>query len=186
MTRYEYQAIPAPQRGEKARGLKTPGDRFAHALVGLLNEMGQDGWEYLRAETLPSEERTGLTGRATVFHNLLIFRRALVDDQPALDAEAVSALMLPPQPEADARPTAPSATPSQDGAVQPATVAAASATAAQAAPQHTAPPASSRPPAAVHHDYDPDMPVPADEQFFDGADTSPLRLEPAPSPGRTG
>lgn len=185
MTRYEYQAIPAPQRGDKLRGLKTPGDRFAHALVGLLNEMGQDGWEYLRAETLPSEERSGLTGRATVFHNLLIFRRALVDDQPALDAEAVSALMLPPQPEVDAPPAAPSTTSPQDSAVQAAALAAATA-ATQTAPQHTAPAVSPRPPAAVHHDYDPDMPVPADEPFFDGADTSPLRLEPSPSPDRTG
>ncbi len=33
-------------------------------------------WEYLRTDTLPSEERSGLTGKTTVFHNMLVFRRA--------------------------------------------------------------------------------------------------------------
>lgn len=77
---YEYTVIPAPSRGEKAKGSKTGIERFSVALAGVLNEMAQDGWEYVRAETLPCEERAGLTGRTTVYHNILVFRRAL--DQP--------------------------------------------------------------------------------------------------------
>ncbi|MCF3974019.1 DUF4177 domain-containing protein [Paracoccus salsus] len=72
---YEYSVIPAPNRGHKARDAKTPTDRYALAITAELNRMAADGWEYLRADVLPSEERSGLTGRATVYHNLLVFRR---------------------------------------------------------------------------------------------------------------
>jgi len=75
MQAYEYKVVPAPVRGEKERGLKTGAERFAHALSVLMNELGQEGWEYWRAETLPAEERSGLTSKTTVFHNLLVFRR---------------------------------------------------------------------------------------------------------------
>lgn len=77
MQTHEYKVVPAPGRGEKGRGLKTPADRFANALGLLMNELARDGWEYLRADTLPSEERTGLTRRTTVYHSLLVFRRPL-------------------------------------------------------------------------------------------------------------
>lgn len=77
MQAYEYKVVPAPVRGEKERGLKTGVERFAHALSVLMNELGCEGWEYWRAETLPAEERTGLTSKTTVFHNLLVFRRIL-------------------------------------------------------------------------------------------------------------
>ncbi len=79
MQRYEYQVVPAPRRGEKARGLKTLEDRFAFALTTLMNKMGGEGWEYQRADTLPCDERLGLTGSKTSFQNMLVFRRALAD-----------------------------------------------------------------------------------------------------------
>lgn len=73
--RYEYSVIAAPTRTEKAREAKTPTDRYALALTATLNRMAAEGWDYLRADVLPSEERSGLTGRATVYHNVLVFRR---------------------------------------------------------------------------------------------------------------
>lgn len=76
---FEYTAVPAPARGEKSKDARTPGERYALSLTAELNRMASDGWEYLRADVLPSEERTGLTGRTTVYHNLLIFRRAVVE-----------------------------------------------------------------------------------------------------------
>ncbi|AYE99974.1 DUF4177 domain-containing protein [Paracoccus yeei] len=82
MSSYEYIAIPAPARGEKTRGAKTGIDRFAATLTDTLNRMAGDGWDYVRAETLPAEERSGLTSRTTVYHNLLIFRRSLAAAQP--------------------------------------------------------------------------------------------------------
>ena len=85
MSSYEYIAIPAPARGEKTRGAKTGIDRFAATLTDTLNRMAGDGWDYVRAETLPAEERSGLTSRTTVYHNLLIFRRSLAAAQPMPD-----------------------------------------------------------------------------------------------------
>jgi hypothetical protein len=76
MTRYEYKVLPAPKKGEKSKAAKTTPDRFALALTNMMNEMAADGWSYLRADTLPCDERAGLTGTKTVFQNMLIFRRA--------------------------------------------------------------------------------------------------------------
>ncbi len=77
MPRYEYKVIPAPQKGAKAKGVKTPEGRFATSVEQVLNEMGQQGWEYQRAELLPSEERSGLTGSTTNWRNVLVFRRVI-------------------------------------------------------------------------------------------------------------
>ena len=93
--RYEYTVVPAPTRGEKAKGARTPSDRFALSLTAALNRMAAEGWDYVRAETLPTDERSGLTGRSTVYHNVLIFRRAA----PGLDTANPPASAAAPQPE---------------------------------------------------------------------------------------
>ena len=77
MSEYEYRVVPAPDRGEKARGAKTAGERYAQAMTSLLNRMAGERWEYVRADMLPSEERSGLTRRTTVYHHMLVFRRAV-------------------------------------------------------------------------------------------------------------
>lgn len=85
MQEYEYKVVPAPDRGEKTRGAKSAGDRYAQAMTSLLNRMARDGWDYVRADMLPSEERTGLTRRTTVYHHMLVFRRTMTEgpDAPA-------------------------------------------------------------------------------------------------------
>ena len=93
MPTFEYKVIPAPRRGEKARGAKTTEERFALALTRLMNDLGRDGWEYLRSDTLPCEERVGLTGKATAFQNMLVFRRTL---QTAPLAEPAAPQQLAP------------------------------------------------------------------------------------------
>lgn len=77
MKRFEYKVVPAPKKGEKARGVKRTEDRFAHALTLIMNELGAKGWEYVRSDTLPCEERSGLTSKVTTFQNMLVFRREL-------------------------------------------------------------------------------------------------------------
>ena len=89
MKRYEYQVIPAPKKGEKAKAAKTTADRFAVALTTLMNKMGADGWDYIRADTLPCDERVGLIGTKTQFQNMLVFRREMI-------AEAVE-MLVPPE-----------------------------------------------------------------------------------------
>lgn len=110
MQSYEYTVLPAPNRGEKVRGARTGADRFAHALATEINRMAQAGWEYVRAETLPCEERSGLTSRTTVYHNLLVFRRALAvaahhpvaaAEPPVLRAAPHASPAAPAQPSAD-------------------------------------------------------------------------------------
>ncbi|RBW61025.1 DUF4177 domain-containing protein [Ruegeria sp. A3M17] len=75
MQRYEYKVVPAPQKGTKAKGVKTAEGRFAVSIEQILNQMGQDGWDYQRAELLPSEERAGLTSSTVNWRNVLVFRR---------------------------------------------------------------------------------------------------------------
>lgn len=76
---FEYRAIPAPRKAKSARGLRGTDAKFANAFSLVMNEMGADGWEYLRADTLPCEERQGLTGKTVKYHSMLVFRRPLED-----------------------------------------------------------------------------------------------------------
>ena len=92
MSLYEYKVVPAPKKGTKAKGVKTSADRFAYALQVTMNDMGADGWEYQRTDTLPCEERSGLTGRVTTFQNMLVFRRTLAPAEEAV--EVVSAPVI--------------------------------------------------------------------------------------------
>jgi hypothetical protein len=75
---YEYKVVPAPLRGTKAPGVKTNEDRFALSLETVMNDLAADGWEYLRADTLPCDQREGLMSRTTVQQNMLVFRRTKV------------------------------------------------------------------------------------------------------------
>lgn len=77
MTRYTYKVLPAPAKGRKAPGVKGAEARFAYGLEEAINEMAAQGWEYLRADILPSEERQGLTSTTTVYRSVLVFRREM-------------------------------------------------------------------------------------------------------------
>ena len=50
---------------------------LALALTGMMNQLGAEGWDYVRADTLPCEERSGLTGTKTSYQTVMVFRRAL-------------------------------------------------------------------------------------------------------------
>ncbi len=78
MTGYEYKVVPAPRKAVKVKGVRTTEGRFAHALELVMNVLGAEGWEYQRTDTLPCDERQGLTGRSTSFQNVLVFRRVIV------------------------------------------------------------------------------------------------------------
>lgn len=86
MPRFEYRVVPAPTKATRVKGVKGTDARFAAALARLMNELGADGWEYQRSDTLPCEERQGLTGRTTTFKNVLVFRRALEPETVAVAA----------------------------------------------------------------------------------------------------
>lgn len=76
-TQYEYKVIPAPQRGRSGKGVRGVSAKFANEMMHIMNELGEEGWEYLRADTLPCEERQGLTGKQVTFQHILVFRRPM-------------------------------------------------------------------------------------------------------------
>lgn len=108
MPQYQYRVISAPNRGVKAKGVKTPEDRFSHALEEVMNRMAVEGWEYQRAETLPSVERSGLTSTTTNWRNVLVFRKLMEEelaapaDLPPVEARAEPQITTPQSPDDDA------------------------------------------------------------------------------------
>lgn len=116
---YEYKAIPAPTRPLKRKGLKTVEDRFAATISEVMNQTATEGWEYVRADTLPCEERSGLTSRTTRFQTLLVFRRPLhpVAAQPET-GDAEPPLQLLPAP-GETPPAAPATPPAPSPALEP-------------------------------------------------------------------
>ena len=95
---YTYKVVPAPTKGLKAKGLKTTADRFCLAFEMTINEYAKDGWEFVRAETLPSEEREGLMGRTTTYQNVLVFRRTAKTE----DKVEIPRILPPPIDNSDA------------------------------------------------------------------------------------
>ncbi len=96
---YDYKVIPAPKRGTKAKGVKTHEDRFSLALQDLMNTEAADGWEFTRAETLPSEEKSGFRSSTVVYRSVLVFRKAIPVEMPDVVAPApVAAPMVAPEP----------------------------------------------------------------------------------------
>lgn len=88
MQRYEYKVVPAPRQSRRIRGIKTPEGRFAAVLTETINELAAEGWEYLRADSLPVEEKPGLLKpKVETYHTVLVFRRALAATAEAAEAE---------------------------------------------------------------------------------------------------
>lgn len=76
MAEYEYKTVAAPRRARKARGVKGPEALLAHAMSEIIAAEAAQGWEYLRADSLPVEEGGGMFSRAaTVWRAVLVFRR---------------------------------------------------------------------------------------------------------------
>lgn len=112
---YEYKVVPAPVRGLKAKGVKTAEDRFALALETAMNALAGDGWEYLRTDTLPSEQREGIMGKkSTVYQNMLVFRRTKEAAKAIKPAPAVTT--APPAPPVQKKIVAPAKPVAQDDA----------------------------------------------------------------------
>lgn len=81
MTRYEYKVVAAPNKAKSFKGVRCHEDRFASVLAEIMNEMAASDWEYLRAESLPCEEKTGLTSRVESYQSVLVFRRQIAAGQ---------------------------------------------------------------------------------------------------------
>ncbi|MGB1236120.1 MAG: hypothetical protein ACPG5U_10325 [Planktomarina sp.] len=82
MDKFEYKVVPAPTKGKRSKWIRGAATRFADRLEQVFNEMGAEGWEYVRTDTLPNEERKGLSNVVVTYRNLLVFRKMIID--PAL------------------------------------------------------------------------------------------------------
>ncbi len=91
MDHFEYKVIPAPRRSVRVKGAKGVDGKFAATLEKMINELAAEGWQYLRAESLPTDERHGITRRKTEsYQNVLVFRRLADMTKPE---EPVTALL---------------------------------------------------------------------------------------------
>jgi len=85
MTVYEYKVTPAPRRLKRVRGVSSTAELFAATLAEAINVAAREGWEYVRAESLPAEESRGWFRRsAEVIETVLIFRRERETLEPRL------------------------------------------------------------------------------------------------------
>lgn len=114
MIRYEYKVVPAPTKGIKGKGVRGAEAKFSFALQELMNGMAGYGWEYQRSETLPSTERSGLTGTTTEWRNVLVFRRPRAGDASEFQPE-----LLPAPAEITQEPAEAFERSDDNGAVQP-------------------------------------------------------------------
>lgn len=64
-----------------------------------MNDLAGHEWEYLRAESLPCEEKTGLTGRVESYQSILVFRRRIVADQKFFEVPPTRQIELHDVPE---------------------------------------------------------------------------------------
>ncbi|WP_146204849.1 DUF4177 domain-containing protein [Jannaschia seohaensis] len=85
---YEFTVVAAPSKAERVEGLRTDAERMAATWTQLLNDMALDGWDYVRADTLPNDSSKDLTGTAPKTMTLLVFRRLLCEIPPAVQLSA--------------------------------------------------------------------------------------------------
>lgn len=76
MTFYDYKVTPAPKQIKRIKGVSGTAELFAATLSDAINAAARDGWEYVRAESLPATESGGWFRRgAEVIETVLVFRR---------------------------------------------------------------------------------------------------------------
>jgi hypothetical protein len=87
MSYYDYKVVPAPKRAKRMKGVHTPEELFAHTMTEAITEQSRQGWEYLRAETLPAEAPRGWLRRPLHEQlSVLVFRRPRENLGPRLAA----------------------------------------------------------------------------------------------------
>ena len=97
MSSYEYKIVPAPRRGKRVKGAKTSQDRLAALLTERVNAEAGSGWEFLRVDSIPVEEKKGFLSSATeTYNSYLVFRRGTAPEpvpKPAEDRPSVADAM---------------------------------------------------------------------------------------------
>lgn len=87
MTKYEYRAIPCPEKALSQRDLPRGADPFCETLAAAINDLAGDGWDYIRAETIEVRTRR-LFRRRPEQRTFLVFRREakpIIEPRPIVD-----------------------------------------------------------------------------------------------------
>lgn len=102
MTFYDYKVTPAPKQLKRIKGMSSTADLFSATLAEAINAAARDGWEYVRAESLPVTETKGWFRRgAEVIETVLVYRRPRESLGPRLAstrADAASAVGIEVEP----------------------------------------------------------------------------------------
>lgn len=105
---YEYKCIAAPERAKRKRGAKTRTERVASAMQEVIATEAVDGWEYMRTDLVPTEEKAGLFSRTQEVHRaVLVFRRARMIQAPVYAPQQPQPMPQPvmaPQPQPQVQP----------------------------------------------------------------------------------
>ncbi len=73
---YEYKTVGGPERGKQKRGAKNTIERVAAAMQDIIRREAAGGWEYVRTDLVPVEERPNLLSpKRTVHCPVVVFRR---------------------------------------------------------------------------------------------------------------
>jgi hypothetical protein len=75
--RYEYKLVPTPKQSAIFKGLPKSGDAFAQTLGHGMNELGRDGWEFLRTETVVEKRNVLVISSRKCRHDYMVYRRPL-------------------------------------------------------------------------------------------------------------
>jgi hypothetical protein len=88
---FEYKCVGAPERPKRLRGTWSRSDRVALAMQEIIDAEAVDGWEYLRTDLVPVEEKASFFSRTQeVQRAVLIFRRDAVAERPARPVRAAA------------------------------------------------------------------------------------------------
>ncbi|MGB0854022.1 MAG: DUF4177 domain-containing protein [Pikeienuella sp.] len=76
MSSAEYKTVPAPRRVKKIKGVKGAEATLAKMVEEIISEQASAGWDYVRTDTFPVEEKSGLfSARETVLKGVMVFKR---------------------------------------------------------------------------------------------------------------
>ena len=97
MRKYEYKVVPVPAKCVSMKGTERGTDPAAHTIETVLNDLGVEGWEFVRADRV-TLRKGGLLGRGELTREMLVFRRhpVTLTERPKveglLEAPGVSAV----------------------------------------------------------------------------------------------
>lgn len=76
MTKYEFRAVPCPQRAQRHQNMPKGADAFSETLTNAINELAGEGWDYIRTEAVTVKTR-GFLRRRSEDRTFLVFRREI-------------------------------------------------------------------------------------------------------------